>query len=306
MVVGGSLANFPQHHGLAPPLAVKVALNEEGHWTVEIKHGLCIVNHHRQMVTVLRMQPETEGTGECFHVPSGGLLDLPLNDIPLRFWLGSSQWTRGVAAANHAKGPEVLESDHSFAWGGPSLGSSSWHGAPLLVNFAGSDGCSGQEVLAVWPPITLANMLPHQLVLCPPERAQWATIVVEPGSSMAVPVGLHGGEVANLGAGLASSVDAFSTIPLLCPPLGEGEEMPVDPPSGRDVAYVMAPGNSADIGVPFTSAEGHREILPCVLSTNPLERGPGLQLSLLPQTLIVNKLPYPASIHVRAGNYCLL
>jgi hypothetical protein len=303
MTIGGAPITVPGSEYSSATVAVMVE-RDECSWLVHLKHGLRIYNQQDVMLKVLVMNPIGP---QIVEIDPRESQDIPLLSAgvggagsPVRTWLGTS-WSKEFYSQRENDQTKVLEGDSSFQF--DAIGRDSTRAAaPLVAQFAGKDACSGHVVVAIWPPLKLSNQLPQPITV---QMAQCLVgqdhqkVSLGPSETMAVPVDITGGEIAQLTSGLPT--EGNSSVALVCPPLkSTNNDSPLTKGISRSIPcenaiYILSPGNAAQFLLPSQDLSKH---VPCFLLTDDKDVSPGLSLKLIPQWKLINNLSIPVDLVV--------
>ena len=158
-------------------------------------------------------------------------------------------------------------------------------------------------MVAIWPPVKLSNELPQSITLKMPQKltGNGESASLGPSETVAIPVDINGGEIAQLTSGLAREGNsAKPSVAIICPPLISTE---ADSPLIKGISgvasdnaiYILSPGNAAQFLLPWP---GLPNSLPCFLLTDANDVSPGLSLKLIPQWKVINKLAIPVDLEL--------
>ncbi|KAL4522616.1 hypothetical protein Ndes2526A_g01019 [Nannochloris sp. 'desiccata'] len=310
MTAGGASLTVPGSEYNSAKVAVMVE-RDECTWHVHLKHGLRIYNRQDLKLKVLVMNPNGP---QIVEIEPRKSQDIPLLSAgvggvgsPVRLWLGTS-WSREFYSHRDNDLIKVLEADLSFQFDvvGPD---SAMAAAPLVVQFAGTDACTGHVVVAIWPPLKLSNELPQSITIEFPQRLvrdDNKIVSLGPSETLSMPVDINGGEIAKITTGFAVEGNPSAPpVALFCPPLkGTENDSPLTKgisaaaPSDNAI-YILSPGNAAQFHIP--SSQGIAKSMPCFLLTDANDVSPGLSLKLIPQWKLVNNLSIPVDLELRGS-----
>jgi hypothetical protein len=304
MTVGGAPITVPGSEYSSATVAVMVE-RDESTWHVHLRHGLRVYNRQNVALKALIMNPNGPQIVEIEPLKSQviPLLSAGVGGAgsPVRLWLGTS-WSKEFYSLRENDQVKVLEADSSFQFDVVGRDSNTV-AAPLVAQFAGPDRCTGHVVVAIWPPLKLSNELPQPITVSIPQQSvgKHQQLSLGPSETMAIPVDITGGEIAQLFSGSAMEENSSTGVALVCPPLKSTEnDSPLTKGISRaapsdDAIYILSPGNAAQLLLP---SQGLQKRLPCFLLTDADDVSPGLSLKLTPQWKLINNLSIPVDLEL--------
>jgi hypothetical protein len=306
MTVGGASLTVPGSEYNFAQVAVKVERNE-GTWHVHLKHGLRIYNEQDLILKVLVMNPNGP---QILKIEPRKSQDIPLLSSgvgsvgsPVRLWLGTT-WSKEFYSQRDNDQVQVLEADLSFQFDGVAR-DSAIGAAPLIVQFAGTDACTGHVVIIIWPPLKLSNELPQSITVELPQRLvkdNNQRVSLGPSETLAMPVDITGGKIAKITLGFAEGNLSAIPVAIFCPPLRSTKNDSLlikglsDAAPSDKAVYILSPGNAAQLHIP--SSQGIAKSMPCFLLTDANDVSPGLSLKLIPQWKLINNLSIPVDLEL--------
>jgi len=310
MTVGGSSLTVPGSEYNLAKVAVMVE-RDAASWHVHLNNGLRIYNRQDLILKVLVIDPNGP---QIVDIEPRKSRDIPLlfsgpgsAGSQIRIWLGTN-WSREFYSQRDNDLIKVLEADLSFQFDmighDIAMAAAPWS---LVVQFAGTDDCTGHVVISIWPTLKLSNELPLSITVELPQRfvkGKNQKVPLDPSNSLAMPgVDVTGGKIAEITLGFPVEGNP-SPIPvtLFCPPLKSiGNDSPltkmVSGAASSDTAvYILSPGNAAQFQMP--SSQDIAKSMPCFLLTDAHDVSPGLSLKIIPQWKLINNLTIPMDLEI--------